>query len=64
MDMSIRGGNMVELVNGLSMEEKSGGFLLVSSLLGVGRVGRRLGKVVVLKRGSSGGGNPFLAALK
>lgn len=64
VDISIRGGNMGVLAKGLSMEEKSGGFLFVSSLLGVGRLDMRLGKLVGLKRGSRGGRNPFRAALK
>lgn len=66
VDMSISGGNMGVLANGFSIEEKSGGFFVVVSslLVGLGRVGSRLGNVLVLKRGSKGGGKPFLAALK
>lgn len=64
VDMSMRGGNMGALAKGLRIEEKSGGFLPVSSLLGVGSVGIMLEKVLDLKRGSRGGGKPFLAALK
>lgn len=62
--MSIRGGNIEEFAKGLSSEEKSGGFLVVSSLLGVGRVGRRFGNVVDLKRESRDGVKLFLTTLK
>lgn len=64
VDISIRGGNIAVEAKGFKIEEKSGFF--VSSLLleGVGRFGTILGKGVDLKRGSKGGGNPFLAALK
>lgn len=66
-DMSIKGGRIGEFVaNGCRIVEKSGFLLLVldgSSLDVVGMLGM-IGNVVGLKRGSSGGGKPFLTAVK
>lgn len=62
VDMSIIGGNIEAPMNGFR-EARSGFF--VSEFLDDGgvRVGSR-GKAAGLNRGSKGGGNPFLAALK
>lgn len=68
VDISIRGGKIAAPVTptkGLSTEKSV--FLLLDSFslfCGAAREGRRPGKEDGLKRGSRGGGNPFLAALK